>query len=117
MKTVLTKMANENGTNQLDEATFASVAGEMSKPRMTASVRKTLGTFSANCLFRRHECVYNRDTKEHGLVKQVYEKNGVTMYKVFLPATPQLLRWGHFVSDWAEDVLELSDNVLLRSAR
>jgi hypothetical protein len=35
------------------------------------------------------------------------------MYKVWLPATPQLLRWGHFVSDWAEDVLELSDNVLL----
>ena len=84
-------MANENGTNQLDEATFASVAGEMSKPRMTASVRKTLGTFSANCLFRRHECVYNRDTKEHGLVKQVYEKDGVTMYKVWLPATLELL--------------------------
>jgi hypothetical protein len=111
-------MAMKNGRNHLDEATFASVAGEMSQSRMTASVRKTLGTFPAvNCLFRRDECVYNRDTKEHGLVKQVYEKDGVTMYKVWLPATLELLRWGHFVSDWAEGVLDLSDNVLLRSAR
>jgi hypothetical protein len=111
-------MANTNGRNQLDEATFASVAGEMAKPRMTASVRKTLGIFSAaNCLFCPDDCVYNRDTKEHGLVKQVYERDGVTMYKVWLPATLELLRWGHFVSDWAEGVLDLSDNVLLRSDR
>ena len=110
-------MAKKNGTKQLDEATFASVAGEMSKPRMTASVRKTLETLAANGLFRPDECVYNRDTMEHGLVKQVYKKDGVTMYKVWLPATLELSRWGHFVSDWAEGILELSDNVLLRSAR
>jgi hypothetical protein len=109
-------MENKNDRIHLNEVTLASVAAEMAKCRMTASVRKTLGTFAANCRFRPDECVYNRDTKEHGLVKQAYEKDGVTMYKVFLPATPQLLRWGHFVSDWAEDVLELSDNVLLRSA-
>jgi hypothetical protein len=109
------QMANKNDAIHLNEVTLASVAAEMAKCRMTASVRKILGTFAANCRFRADECVYNRDTKEHGLVKQVYERDGVTMYKVFLPATPQLLRWGHFVSDWAEDVLELSDNVLLRS--
>ena len=85
---------------------------------MAASVRKTLGSFSAaDCLFRPDDCVYNQDTKEHGLVKQVYEKDGVTRYKVWLPATLELLRWGHFVSDWAEGVLGLSDNILLRSAR
>ena len=106
-------MANKHDTIHLNEVTLASVAAAMAKCRMTASVRKTLGTFAANCLFHPDECVYNRDTKEHGLVMQAYEKDGVTMYKVWLPATPNSLRWGHFVSDWAEDVLELSDNVLL----
>jgi hypothetical protein len=27
------------------------------------------------------------------------------------------LRWGHFVSDWAESVLELSDKLASESAR
>jgi hypothetical protein len=110
-------MADKDNTTQLNAVTLASVGAEMGKCRMTASVRRTLGTFAANCLFRPDECVYNRNTKEHGQVKQAYEKDGITMYQVWLPATPQLLGWGHFVSDWAEDVLELSDNVLLRSAR
>ena len=107
-------MANKNDRDHPNEVTLASVTEEMAESRMTVSVRKTLGTSAAaNCLFRPDEGVYNRDTKEHGLVMQAYEKDGVTMYKVWLPATPNSLRWGHFVSDWAEDVLELSDNVLL----
>ena len=109
-------MANEQHKENRDNLTLAEVAKEMNEPRMAASVRKTLGTSAVpNRPFRPDDCVYNRDTKEHGLVKQVYEKDGITMYQVWLPATLELLRWGHFVSDWAEDVLDLSDNVLLRS--
>lgn len=111
-------MANKNDRSHLNQVTLVSVAREMAEPRMTASVRKTLGTSDAvDRPFRQEDCVYNRDTKEHGLVRQIYEKDGVTMYKVWLPLTPDLLRWGHFVSDWAESVLELSDNVLLKAAR
>jgi hypothetical protein len=111
-------VANKNDRDDLHEVTLASVAKEMAKPRVTASVRKTIRTFAAaNGLFRPEECVHNRDTKEDGLVKRVYEKAGVTMYKVWLPATPGLLRCGHFVSDWAESVLEPSDKALLNSAQ
>ena len=112
------QMTNKNSRSHLNELTLASVIREMAGPRMTASVRKILGTSAAaDCPFRRKEYVYNRDTKEHGLVRQVYERAGVTMYKVWVPLTPDLLRWGHFVSDWAESVLELSDDVLLKAAR
>jgi hypothetical protein len=99
-------MANEKHS---DDVTLVEVAKEMAEPRMSASARKALGTSaSANRPFRFDEGVYNRNTKEYGVVRQVYEKDGVTMYKVWLPATPNSLRWGHFVSDWAEGVLEPS---------
>jgi hypothetical protein len=39
------------------------------------------------------------------------------MYKVWLPATPNTLRWGRFVSDWAEGVLEPWDKIASESAR
>jgi hypothetical protein len=111
-------MDNKNGRDRLHERTLAHVAQEMAEPLMTAAVWKTLGKFAAaNCLFRTDDCVYNQNTKEHGLVRQVYERDGVTMYKVWLPATPGSMQWGHLVSDWAEGVLELSDNLLLRSNR
>jgi hypothetical protein len=110
-------MANERHKTRPDEATLAEVTKEMNEPRMAASVRKALGTAAAvNRPFRSDDCVYNRETKEHGLVKQVYAREGVTMYKVWLPAMPDLLRWGHFVSDWAEGVLEPSDKMLVQSA-
>jgi hypothetical protein len=103
-------MVDENNKGDLYAATLARVTKEMNEPRMVASVRKTPGTSaSATRPFRFDEGVYNRNTKEHGLVRQVYEKDGVTMYRVWLPATTDSLRGGHFVSDWAESVLEPSD--------
>jgi hypothetical protein len=69
----------------------------------------------AACLFRLDQCVYNRDTKEHGLIREVYEQYGVIVYVVWIPATPHSLRFGHHVSDWAETVLEPSDKVLVPS--
>jgi hypothetical protein len=110
-------MVNENDTDELHDVTLASVTKEMDEPRTTASVRETLRTRAAATRpFRLDECVYDRNTMEHGLVKQVYEKDGVTMYKVWLPAKLNSLRWGHFVSDWAEGVLEASVEVSPESA-
>ena len=111
-------MANEHDRKKLDATTIASVASEMAEPRMSASVRKTLGTPAAATVpFHLDQGVSNRSTEEYGVVRQVYEKDGVTMYKVWVPETPNSLRWGHFVSDWAESVLELSDKLASESAR
>jgi hypothetical protein len=109
-------MADENDKNNLDDVALGGVAEEMAESRTAAPVRKTPRTrAAANSQFRVEDSVYNRNTGEHGLVRQVYQMDGITMYKVWLAAGPGLLRWGHFVSDWAEGVLELSDNLLLRS--
>jgi len=85
---------------------------------MTASVRKASGApVRANRQFRLGTWVHNRGTKEHGMVRRGYEKDGATMYEVWLPATRNSLAWGYHVSDWAESVLELSGNGLPKSAR
>jgi hypothetical protein len=110
-------MANENDKNHLYDAILARVAKKMNEPRLAASVRETLETSAAATRrFRFDEGVYNRNTKEDGMVRQVYEKDGVTMYRVWLPATTDPLRGGHFVSDWAEGVLEPSEKVVSESA-
>jgi hypothetical protein len=109
-ETYYSYIVNENDKDDLHEVILARVTKEMNEPRMTASVRETLGTpAAATRPFRLDEGVYNRNTKEYGVVRRIYLKDGIVMYKVWLPATPNTLRWGHFVSDWAEGVLEPSD--------
>jgi len=104
--------------NQHDGAALGGDAKEPAEPRTATSVRKTAETSApVSCRFCAEECVYNRDTKEHGLIREVYEKDGIIMYEVWLPAASDSLRWGHFVSDWAEGVLEPSDKIVVRSAR
>jgi hypothetical protein len=110
-------VANKSDRNHQDDTSVGGDAKEPAESR-TASVGKTRETSApGRCRFRPEECVYNQDTKEHGLIGEVYEKDGVIMYQVWLPATPNSLRWGHLVSDWAEGVLEPSDRILVRSAR
>jgi hypothetical protein len=110
-------MRDKSDRNRLRDVTLAHIAKEMARPLMTDGVWQILGqSAAARCLFHPDDCVYNQNTKEHGLVRRVYEKDGVTTYEVWLPATPGSLQWGHLVSDWTETVLELSDNLLLRSA-
>jgi hypothetical protein len=60
--------------------------------------------------------VYNRNTKEDGAVRKVYETNGVTMYEVAVPMQGDAWAPGHYISDWAEDVLRLSNNDRLKSS-
>ena len=59
--------------------------------------------------------VHNRDTKEDGLVRRVYQADsGETMYEVAVPAGPNTWPGSHYVSDWAESRLKLSDNAALK---
>jgi len=113
---VISARLSRNNKTLLDGSTLASVRREMARPRMTTSVRKFLESAPTDRPFEPNEYVYNRDTKENGLIRQVYEMDGVTVYNVWIPSTPDLLRGGYLVSDWAESVLELSDGVSPKAA-
>jgi hypothetical protein len=52
------------------------------------------------------QILFNRNTKEKGMVGRVYELNGATMYEVRIPLDFQGFSIGSNVSDWAEEVLE-----------
>ncbi len=60
--------------------------------------------------------LFNRNTKEDGAVRRVYEKNGGVMYEVAVPAHGDSWASGFYLSDWAEDVLQPSNNLRLKSA-
>jgi hypothetical protein len=112
------QLASKYGSYRLRDLARSAVRKSTTGPRMTASSRNTARTSaSGSCRFRLEQWVYNLDTKEHGLVRNVYKKDGVIMYKAWLPVAPNLLHWGHFVSDWAEGVLEPVDEVLPHSGR
>jgi hypothetical protein len=103
---------NKFDRNHKDPTSVSGDAKEPAKFATHGSAWKALDiSVPANCRFRTEDWVYNRDTNEHGLIRLVYEKDGVIMYEAWLPATPNSLRWGHFVSDWAEGVLEPSDRI------
>ena len=69
-----------------------------------------------NGKFQPRDLVYNRNTTEHGAIRKVYETQGATMYEVAVPMHGDAWGSGFCISDWAEDVLQLSDNVRLKSA-
>jgi len=62
--------------------------------------------------FHTDQNVNNRNTRESGVVRNVYKKNGKTMYEVSVPAHLSIhgIYASSFVcrSDWTEDVLELA---------
>jgi hypothetical protein len=58
------------------------------------------------------DSVYNRNTREDGTIRRIYETNGGAMYEVTMPQQDDDGTTGYYVSDWAEDVLQLSDNAL-----
>ncbi len=66
--------------------------------------------------FQFRDLVYNPNTKEDGAVQRVYETNGVTMYEVAVPMYGDVWAAGHYISDWTEDVLQLSNNERLKSS-
>ena len=60
--------------------------------------------------------VYNRNTEEDGTIRRIYETNGVAMYEVAVPQQRDTWATGYYISDWAEHVLQLSDNERLKSS-
>ena len=66
--------------------------------------------------FQLKDFVYNRNTKEDGTIRRVYETNGVAMYEVAVPQKRDTWAAGYYISDWAKDVLQLSNNELLKSS-
>ena len=66
--------------------------------------------------FRLKDLVYNRNTKEDGAVRRIYETNGVTMYEVAVPQQADSWAGGYYISDWVEDILQLSNNERLKSS-
>jgi hypothetical protein len=57
--------------------------------------------------------LHNRNTNEDGWVERVYEVGGAVMYEVLVPATTPPI---HYISDWGESPLELSNNIPLISS-
>ena len=66
--------------------------------------------------FQFRDLVYNINTKEDGAVRRVYETRGITMYEVAVPIQGDAWASGHNISDWTEDVLQLSNNEHLKSS-
>jgi hypothetical protein len=112
-------MSYKNTKEHRDEATLSSVMKEMAKPRLAVSVRKGIAETSYDCQAKFHIGVllHNRNTKEDGLVTRVYQPAdcGKIMYEVAVPILPGTWAGRHYVSDWAESVLEFSDNAILKS--
>jgi hypothetical protein len=65
--------------------------------------------------FQLTDLVYNRNTKEDGTIRRIYETNGVAMCEVGVPQERDSWVYGYYISDWAEDVLQLSNNEVLRA--
>src|SRR5580692_7344441 len=107
-----------NNKKHPDENELSSVAKEMAKPRLAASVRESIreSPMTADAKFRKGELLHNRNTNEDGLVKRVYEFGDVFMYEVAVPVIRDSWANSYYISDWAESTLELSRNARLRSS-
>ena len=66
--------------------------------------------------FQHKDLVYNRNTKEDGVIRRAYKSNGTAMYEVAVPQRGNSWAGGYYISDWAEDVLQPSTNALLKSS-
>jgi hypothetical protein len=87
----------------------------MAQPRRTASVRKDMEKLVTE-KFREGVLLHNPQTKEDGLVSRAYHSDGQTMYEVWVPVKPDTWALGHYISNWVESKLELSDNGKLKSS-
>ena len=66
--------------------------------------------------FQPRDLVYNRNTTEDGAIRRTYESKGVSMYEVAVPMHGDAWASGFCISDWAEDVLQPSNNLRLKSS-
>jgi hypothetical protein len=62
--------------------------------------------------------LHNRSTNEDGLTLRMYQRTerAEPMYEVAVPILVDTWAARYYVSDWAESILELSENMALKSA-
>jgi hypothetical protein len=123
----------EISPNPSDKAFLLSMLNELKQPFKTKSVRDEeakqrknepnsaiLSGARARALtenFELRDLVYNCVTKEDGAIRGVYKMNGVAMCEVAVPKLGDSWASGYYFSDWAEDVLQFSDNESLNSSK
>ena len=114
----LITLVHKQTKKHLDKKALSSVAQEMAKPRLAASVREGIekSPMTADAKFRKGELLHNHNTNEDGLVTRVYELEGAITYEVAVPVLRDTWAGSHYVSDWDESVLELSRNAKLNSS-
>ena|SRR5579863_9644749 len=120
----------------LDKALLSSIFNDLRQPFKAKSVRdweakqarKVRTVASQSGTFKRalkglmtknfnlRDLVYNRETKENGTVRRVYETNGASMYEVAVPRQSDSWVLGYDISDWAEGVLQHSTNDPLKAS-
>jgi hypothetical protein len=61
------------------------------------------------------QLLYNRSTKEHGLISSVSAEDGLITYEVWVPKEYDSWKAGYRISRWLERVLKLSANERLGS--
>jgi hypothetical protein len=66
--------------------------------------------------FQHRDLVYNRITAEDGAIRKVYGATGAVMYEVAVPKPRGGWTAGFYISDWSEEVLQLSNNQNLKSS-
>jgi hypothetical protein len=112
---------------RLAKELLGSVRKEMKTPRKTKSVRveeskqntalhKSELRALTTAKFQSGNLLYNRNAKEDGAVRRVYENGSAIMYEVAVPKKGASWAEGYLISDWAEDVLQPSINLPLKSS-
>ena len=89
----------------------------MAKPCLAASARDDFENPAiAFANFGIGVQVHNRNTKEDGLVRRCTKgTQSEIMYEVTVPAGPDTWAGLHYVSDWTEGNLSLSDSATLKT--
>jgi hypothetical protein len=106
-------MGKQNAVHS-SQTTLAKVRKEMVQPRRSASVRSGNKIFVTE-KFREGTLVHNPQTNEDGLVTRVYQTELQMMYEVWVPAKLNTWLSGYYTFDWAENNLELSVNLELKT--
>ena len=121
----------------LDKDLLSTILKELNQPFKTKSVRDEEArqeknypnATSRSCApkaalsdlmtenFELEDLVYNRVTKEDGTIRRVYKTKGAAMYEVAVPKRGDTWAAGYYISDWAENVLQFSDNESLNSSK
>ena len=66
--------------------------------------------------FQHRDLVYNRNTKEDGVIRRAYNSKGGPMYEVAVPQRGDSWARGYYISDWTEDILQPSINERLKAS-